>query len=81
MSPPEMCAQTSVSSLKVRTGATAFRTAECVPLPLCHTRALQRYVPSLWGLARVPASPDSQVLVRGTSAALPVECGNFSESR
>ena len=57
--------------VKVRTGDRVSH-AECVPLPLCHTRALQRYVPSLWGLARVPASPDSQVLVRGTSAVLPV---------
>jgi hypothetical protein len=40
---------------------------ECVPL--CHTRALQRHEPSLWGLARVPTSPDSPVSTTGTSAA------------
>jgi hypothetical protein len=45
---------------KVPTSETRFRA--CVPLwHLCHTRALQRHMPLLWGLARVPTSPDSPV--------------------
>ena len=38
-------------------------------VPLCPFRALQRYMPSLWGRAHVPTSPDLPFSTMGTSAA------------
>ena len=69
---------------KVPTSETRFRACRVYHSlwHLCHTRALslQRHMPLLWGLARVPTSPDSPVSTTGTSGCRCLECA-FSTKR